>query len=128
MTYLRSKFLGLGFLALTGCYTTKLNTGLAPDGPVYTQQQWFTIAGGVNLSEPLQSKCQDKQIAYVQSALKGKDILLNIGLTVAGGTAGYFMCKDSTDPIAIDGCNTISTLAPLLISSRTITYQCAAAK
>ena len=128
MIALRRGILGLGVLALTGCYTTKINTGLAPDGPVYTEQQWFTIAGGMPLSEPLESKCQDKPLAYVQSAMKGKDILLNIGLTVAGGTAGYFICKDSTDPDAIEACSSISSVVPLLISSRTVTYQCAAAK
>ena len=128
MTSIRLRFLGLIFVAMTGCYTTKLNTGLLPEGPVYTEQQWFTIAGAMPLSEPLESKCKEKPFAYVQSAMKGKDILLNIGLSLAGGTAGYFMCQDAADPDTLEACRSISTVLPLLISSRTVTYQCAAAK
>ena len=128
MMSIQLRFLGLGIVAMTGCYTTKLNTGLVPEGPVYTEQQWFTIAGGVPLSEPLESKCQDKPFAYVQSAMKGKDILLNIGLSLAGSTAGYFMCQDTADPDALGPCRSVSTVVPLLMSSRTVTYQCAAAK
>jgi len=112
----------------TACYTTKIVTDRAPDtrSRSHTDRQWFTIGGLVPLSEAAGRECEHG-LASAESQLSGTDILINIGLAVAGGLVGSAACSDeSTENRA--SCVTLgTTLVPFLIGSRTVEYSCAAA-
>ncbi|HEX8700109.1 MAG TPA: hypothetical protein VF815_14790 [Myxococcaceae bacterium] len=112
----------------TACYTTKILSNREPDtrSRTYTDRQWFTIGGLVPLSEAAGRECEHG-LSSAESQLSGTDILINIGLAVAGGLAGSAACADeSTEERA--SCVTLgTTLVPFLIGSRTVEYSCAAA-
>ncbi|ATB44352.1 hypothetical protein CYFUS_009839 [Cystobacter fuscus] len=112
-----------------GCYTTKVVSQARPDGPAYTDRQWFTIGGLVPLSGPAGRECES--LSTVESKLSGTDWLINAGLGIAGGIVGGLVCGGSSnDPylntLASASCAAgFSTLVPFLISSRTVEYTCA---
>jgi hypothetical protein len=113
-----------------GCYTTKVVSQARPDGPAYTDRQWFTIGGLVPLSGPAGRECENG-LSAVESKMSGTDWLINAGLGIAGGIVGGLACGGATnDPnvnfVASASCSLgFSTLVPFLISSRTVEYSCA---
>src|SRR5689334_14546665 len=110
----------------TGCYTTRIVTARAPEGPAYTDRQWFTVGGLAGLSQPAGQHCQNG-LSWAESKLSGTDWLINVGLSVAGGIAGSLACSGNGDLAAQSYCATAgATLVPFLLSSRTVEYTCAA--
>lgn len=110
------------------CYTTKIVTDREPDTRAYvnTDRQWFTIGGLVPLSGPAGRECEHG-LSYAQSEMGGVDILINIGLGVAGAILGGATCN-SDDASARATCATsVATLVPFLLGTRTVEYACAAA-
>lgn len=115
----------------TACYNTRVVTRAAPEGPSYTDRQWFTVGGLAGLSQPAGQHCENG-LAWTQSKLSGTDWLINVGLSVAGGIGGALACGtgsyDLNDIQARTYCATAgSMLVPFLLSSRTVEYTCAAA-
>ncbi|OJT17377.1 hypothetical protein BO221_45500 [Archangium sp. Cb G35] len=111
----------------TACYNTRIVTRAPPEGPAYTDRQWFTIGGLANLSQPAGQYCQDG-VSWAESKLSGTDWLITVGLTVAGGIAGTLACANTGDALAQTGCGTMgAALLPFLLSSRTVEFTCAAA-
>jgi hypothetical protein len=114
----------LATFLLGGCYTTKIYTGAIAAGPEMADRQWFTIGGLVPLSDPTGQACP-AGLARAESQLAGFDILINIGLAIAGGVAGTLACSGSSDETRA-GCTSAGAgLAPFLIASRTVRYSCA---
>jgi hypothetical protein len=114
-----------------GCYTTKVVSQARPDGPSYSDRQWFTIGGLVPLSSPAGRECENG-LAMAESRLSGTDWLINVGLGLAGGLVGAAACSSgpNTDPLlalaASSTCATVgSGLATFLLGSRTVEYTCA---
>jgi hypothetical protein len=113
-----------------GCYTTKVVSQVRPEGPSYSDRQWFTLGGLVPLSGAAGRECQNG-LSTVESRMSATDWLINVGLGVAGGLVGGFACaQGSTDPevlaVASTSCGAaFSTLVPFLIGSRTVEYTCA---
>lgn len=108
----------------SACYTTRIVSGRPPEGPSYTDRQWFTVGGLANLSRPAGRYCQNG-LSWAESKMSGTDWLINVGLTVAGGIAGAMACQG--DELAQSGCATLgASLVPFLLSSRTVEYTCAA--
>src|SRR5262245_15048187 len=83
-------------LLFCGCYTTKVYTPAPSHGPELQDRQWFTLGGLVDLSDPTGQQCPDG-VSRAESKLGGIDILINIGLAVAGGVAGAAICRNETD-------------------------------
>lgn len=109
----------------TACYTTRIVTARAPEGPSYTDRQWFTVGGLAGLSQPAGQHCQNG-LSWAESKMSGTDWLINVGLTVAGGIAGTLACAN-TDTATQGTCASAgATLVPFLLSSRTVEYTCAA--
>lgn len=112
-------------LSQTACYTTKVVTGRSPEGPAYTDRQWFTIGGLAPLSSPAGRECQNG-ISWAESKASGTDILINIGLGVAGGIVGALACSDSEVAVRSSCVSLGASVVPFLIGSRTVEYTCAA--
>ena len=114
----------------SACYTTKVVSRAAPEGPSYTDRQWFTVGGLAGLSQPAGQHC-DNGIAWTESKLSATDWLINAGLTLAGGIAGTLACGGSgsgslQQSFAFFYCGSIGMgLVPFLLSSRTVEYTCA---
>ncbi|HZI03746.1 MAG TPA: hypothetical protein VEZ71_06975 [Archangium sp.] len=115
----------------SACYTTKVVSRAAPEGPSYTDRQWFTVGGLAGLSQPAGQHCENG-IAWTESKLSGTDWLINAGLTVAGGIAGTLACGgyggsgSLGQSFATLYCGSIgASLVPFLLSSRTVEYTCA---
>jgi hypothetical protein len=109
----------------TACYTTRIVTGRAPEGPSHTERQWFTLGGLARISQPAGQHCQNG-ISSAESKLSGADWLIDLGLSVAGGIAGSLACSNS-EPALRSSCGAAgATLFPILLSSRTVEYKCAA--
>jgi len=111
----------------TACYTTKIVTDRAPDtrSRSYSDRQWFTIGGLVPLSGEAGRECEHG-LSWAESQLSGTDILISIGLTVAGGLVGSAACSDKDDTGRAQCITLGTTLVPFLIGSRTVEYSCAA--
>jgi hypothetical protein len=108
----------------TACYTTRIVTARAPEGPSYTDRQWFTVGGLAGLSQPAGQHCQNG-LSWAESKMSGTDWLINVGLSVAGGIAGSLACQG--DAVQQTSCASIgASLVPFLLSSRTVEYTCAA--
>lgn len=118
------------FLSFTvaGCFTTSLvarDTRVAPTE--HEHRQWFTLAGAVALSEPVGEECARTGVATAYSESATLDVLLSIGLAVAGGALATQSCKQE-DPSARASCVSLLTgVGPLLLASRTVRYHCAMA-
>ena len=114
----------------TACYTTKVVSRAAPEGPSYSDRQWFTVGGLANLSQPAGQHCENG-VAWTESKLSGTDWLITAGLTVAGGIAGTLACGgygsgSVGQSFAALYCGSVgSALVPFLLSSRTVEYTCA---
>jgi hypothetical protein len=110
----------------TACYTTRIVTARAPEGPSYTDRQWFTVGGLAGLSRPAGQHCQNG-LSWAESKLSVTDWLIGAGLSVAGGIAGALACSGNGDAVQQTSCATVgATLVPFLLSSRTVEYTCAA--
>ncbi|HWN71162.1 MAG TPA: hypothetical protein VNM90_26170 [Haliangium sp.] len=125
-----SVVMGALLLAGQGCYQTVVRSGAQRSGPTHEDRQWFTLAGLVGLSGPAGHECGEQGIAYAESEMSGMDILINLGVVLAGVAVGAAVCGEAdvdgettTDPLCV---NSFATIAPLLLSSRTVRYGCAA--
>ncbi|HUS65300.1 MAG TPA: hypothetical protein VMZ28_12185 [Kofleriaceae bacterium] len=117
----------VALFALPGCYSTSVRSGATPAGPVHEDRQWFTLAGAVEMSDAGGDECGSAGIARADSRLAGMDILINVGLVVAGASAGLAVCDKDGDEEAYASCvSAMASVPPLLIASRTVSYQCAA--
>ena len=111
-------------MVVSGCHTTQVYSQGATNAiPQYSERQWFTVAGLVPLSDPAGRECQSG-ISSVESEMSGLDILINVGLSVAGSLYGASMCDESNAANYNSCVSTFSTLAPFLVSSRTVNYTC----
>lgn len=121
-----SRIAVLGLLVLTqaACYTTRVTSGAGPTATTYDDRQWFTLAGLVPLSGPAGRECPNG-FSTVESKLGVVDILINIGLSAAGGIAGGFACGAQTDAGARASCIAgFTSVVPFLLGSRTVSYSC----
>lgn len=111
----------------TGCYTTKIVSDRRAEARSYQTEdrQWFTIGGLVPLSGAAGQECEHG-LSYAESSMSGVDILINIGVGVAGALIGSAACRDSEDDARFSCASTGATLLPFLLGSRTVTYACAA--
>jgi hypothetical protein len=111
----------------TGCYTTKIVTDKRPSTRAYQAEdrQWFTIGGLVPLSGPAGRECEHG-LSYAESSMSGVDILINIGVGVAGALIGSAACSESDEQARFSCASTGATFLPFLLGSRTVTYACAA--
>lgn len=114
-------------LLLSGCYTTKVYTPAPASGPELQDRQWFTIGGLVPLSEPTGEKCPGG-LARAESKFGIVDILINVGLGVAGGVAGAAICNNASEDDQRACSFAGASLVPFLIASRTVEYACAGSK
>ena len=115
--------LGAAAMVVSGCHTTKVYTpGATTSMPQHTQRQWFTVAGLVPLSDSAGQECQNG-IRSSESEMSDIDILINVGLSIAGTLVGSAVCDPST--ASYSACtSSVATLTPFLISSRTVRYTC----
>lgn len=116
-------------LPCVGCYTTRIDVrpalGVRASSEDLEHRQWFTVGGLVGLSGPAGDDCPHG-VAVAESETGTVDVLVSIGLTVAGAAVGAALCK-SEDPAARASCVSLATTtAPLLLASRTVRYRCAA--
>jgi hypothetical protein len=110
-------------LLLSGCYTTKIYTGAIPVGPEHSDRQWFTLGGLASLSDPTGQQCP-AGIARAESELAGFDVLINIGLAVAGAIGGAVACNSSGEATQSACSSAGAGLVPFLLASRTVRYTC----
>ena len=120
-------FAALAVLASqSACYTTRVVSAARPEGPPYSDRQWFTLGGLAPLSQPTGQQCRHG-VSYAESKLSGTDWLIDVGLGVAGAIAGGVACANVGDDLTRSSCITAgATLVPFLLSSRTVEYACAA--
>lgn len=110
----------------SACYTTRVITDTRPEGPPYTDRQWFLIGGLAPVSPPAGRECRHG-LSYAESKLSATDWLIDIGLGAAGGLIGGVACSGTSDPLALSSCISAgAALVPFLVSSRTVEYACAA--
>ncbi|WNG51834.1 hypothetical protein F0U60_52795 [Archangium minus] len=108
----------------TACYNTRVVSGRVPEGPSYTERQWFTVAGLANLSGPAGHECTNG-LSSAESRMSGTDWLINVGLGVAGGIAGSLACGNSDAEARAYCASAGAALLPFFLSSRTVEYTCA---
>lgn len=111
----------------TGCYKTVVRSQAEPEpGPTHRARQWFTVGGLVSLSDPAGEECENG-IARAESRMAPTDILINVGLGLAGSLMGAAVCDDDADPATYAGCvQGAGALVPFLFATRTVTYSCIA--
>jgi hypothetical protein len=111
-------------LLLSGCYTTKVYTPAPASGPEFQDRQWFTVGGLVPLSDPTGQQCTEG-VSKAESKLAVVDVLIDIGLAVAGGVAGIAICNGEKQADR-NACGSAgAALVPFLIASRTTQFTCA---
>jgi len=107
---------------LSGCFTTKVYSRGQPAGPVYSERQWFALGGLVDLSRPAGSECQ--KLALAESKLAAMDVVINVGLGVAGSIIAASSCAANDS-----GCRSAASLGgsllPWMLGTRTVEYRCA---
>jgi hypothetical protein len=108
--------------ATTGCFTTKAYSRADATGPIVSEHQWFAIGGLIELNKPVGSEC--KQLAYVESKMGAMDVVINIGLSVAGSIVASSACG-AGDSSCQSTASLGGTLLPWMLGSRTVEYQCA---
>lgn len=122
-------FLCLGCISLlgAGCYRTVVSSpGAISVGPEHTQRQWFTVGGLVPLSETAGTECGEAGLAYAESQMGITDVVINVGLGVAGGLLGGISCDASAEPEIYAACvQGAAAMLPFLFSARTVKYACA---
>jgi hypothetical protein len=112
-------------LLLAGCFSTSVHApGTILAGPEYSTRQWFTLGGLVGLSDAGGQECQ--KIAYAKSEAAAIDVLLGVGIGIVGAMIGSGMCEKDGEDAATACAITGAQLAPFLLASRTVRYQCAA--
>lgn len=111
-------------LLLSGCYTTKVYTPAPAHGPELQDRQWFTIGGLVPLSDPTGEQCTDG-VSRAESKLAVVDVLINVGLAVAGSVAGIALCSGESQGDRNTCGSAGAALVPFLIGSRTTQFTCA---
>lgn len=129
---MRNTVLSVGIAAtlLAGCFTTQIQTGeQRAFSPIASDRQWFTLGGLVQLSDAAGKECQ-KGVSWAESGQKATDILISIGMSVAGALVASAACKlpdnptddeEATHALCQAG---IAGIFPMLIASRTVEYQC----
>jgi hypothetical protein len=124
----------LPFLLLAaGCFQTVIRPPGTQVGPVTQDRQFFTIGGLVPLSSPSGVECGSSGLAWAESEMDVVDVLIYIGLSVAGGIIGGAACPGKDGGSADDTRNYASCVAgtagllPFFISTRTVKYACAGA-
>lgn len=137
MRTLAPPVVALAALLSSACYTTRFESGRVPMGPQHSELQWFTMGGLVPLSRPAGATCTDG-LARAASEYGAVDILLNTGITTLGLIAGSAACgglfangsgNPNNEAAAVFAPMCVSlgmSLAPLLLGTRTVTYECAA--
>ncbi|PTL79731.1 hypothetical protein DAT35_33575 [Vitiosangium sp. GDMCC 1.1324] len=110
----------------TACYTTRIVTSRPPEGEEYSGKQWFTAGGLARLSQPAGMNCKNG-ISWAQSKMSGTDWLISAGMFVTGAIAGSLACNGSSSETQGSCVTAGAFLMPLLLSSRTVEYACAAA-
>ena len=106
----------------TACFTTRVQTGQRGDGVIHRDQQWFTVGGLVRLNEPAETRCP-AGIAASESSMSTRDVLLNFAVAGLGAGIAVLACSDDDDS---ECASIVASLAPFLISRRTVRYACAA--
>ena len=115
--------LGATAMVVSGCHTTKVYTpGATSSTPWHDQRQWFTVAGLVPLSDPAGQECRNG-IHSSESEMSDVDILINVGLSLAGAYFAPAVC-DASNASYTACTSSIATLVPFLVSSRTVRYTC----
>lgn len=117
-------------LALSACFTTQIKAGQSRSvGPTHEDQQWFTLGGLVQLSDAAGQECPNG-VSWSESGYSGTDVLIGIGLLLAGTLAGSVICDRPENPTDEElNAYTLCTsgtggLVPFLIGSRSVEYQC----
>src|SRR5438874_13634465 len=110
-------------VSLSACFTTRVESGVAGAGFPHEDRQWFTAGGLVNLSTPAGRECQSG-IAMAESKIGVADFIIDTLLAVGGGVAGYVGCKAQGPERQAECFGSAFTLAPFIISSRTVSYVC----
>ena len=109
--------------AAPGCYTTEIRTNLPAEDHVHEDRQWFLIGGLVDLSDPAAANCPEG-IAWAESEASGIDIVIGVGLTIAGGLVGTAACSGIDSDEARGGCISGFASLPHIFGSRTVQYRC----
>lgn len=112
-------------LILSACHTTRVGT--ATGGPRYSDRQFFSAGGLVRLSEPAGEECAHG-LRYVESERSLVDNLISFGIGLAGAGAGALVCgpgaglndEDLAACVSVAG-----SVAPFLVSTRSVEYECA---
>ena len=122
--------LSLILCLLGGCFTTQIQTGQQRSfAPTESDRQWFTLGGLVQLSGAAGEECKEG-ISWAESGQKTTDVLITIGMTVAGTLLASAACslpENATDDeeAAYALCQAgIAGVFPFLFASRTVEYQC----
>lgn len=124
---MRNIVLVVSTVLLTGCFTTSYQSRAEPAGLPKTSHQWFTFGGLVPLSSADGGECK-YGLAYAESQIGPADILLNIGLSIAGTLASMSVCSDVRDFGSNLFCTTVLSSGPaFLLAGRTTKYACAKA-
>jgi len=108
----------------SGCYTTKVYSSRPSPQPQLDDRQWFTVAGLVPLSGPAGAECVGG-LSTVESQMAFTDVLINVGLSIGGGLIGASACNSDDSAAQVRCISSFATLAPLILSSRTVRYTCA---
>jgi hypothetical protein len=127
--FVSSIMTGALLLAGQGCYKTVVRSEAPMAGPLHEKGQWFSLAGLVALSRPAGKECPHG-LSFAESEMGGTDILFNIAVSAVGIALGAGACRSegaSGETIDILCVNSFATIAPLLLSRRTVRYGCAAA-
>ncbi len=110
--------------SIAGCHTTKVYSGRMKGAePEQSGMQLFTIGGLVPLSDPDGGSCEHG-LAWSESQMAPLDVVINLGMAVGGYAAGYSLCDEGDK--AVCG-SSMATIAPILFSTRTARWACAAA-
>lgn len=108
---------------LSGCFTTKVYSRATPVGPPVEERQWFALGGLVELSPAAGTECAS--VAMAESKLAGMDIVIDVGLSIAGALMAPTLCATG-DTSCRTNYGLVGSLLPWAIGTRTVRYQCAA--
>ncbi len=126
--------------SLPGCYfyETSVRTSAAAPMPEYRRRQYFVFWGEDNVSSPAGGECGDRGVAWTKSSLDAVDVLVDVGLAVAGSIVAGTICPaqpmmpmDGSNPdvgqaLASSSCIAGVELAATFFGTRTVRYRCAA--
>jgi hypothetical protein len=118
-------FFGVG--CIPGPHRTAIDTTLPRAETEYEQRQWFLLYGGLPITDPAGEDCQETGIAYAESRLTVWDWAISLGIATGGVLLGSYLCESTDQDLETECVRRFATLAPLIVSSRTVLYQCVAA-